>query len=60
MTEGWRCPDCESVYAPWVAQCTRCPLTTFSTAASPVTLLYREDIPGLIDLWMTTARACAA
>ena len=25
MAEGWRCPICESVYAPWMAQCTRCP-----------------------------------
>jgi len=25
MAEGWRCPTCETVYAPWVARCMRCP-----------------------------------
>jgi hypothetical protein len=23
--EGWRCPSCGSVYAPWVAKCSTCP-----------------------------------
>jgi DNA-directed RNA polymerase subunit RPC12/RpoP len=24
--EGWRCPSCGSVYAPWVAKCSTCPI----------------------------------
>jgi predicted ATP-dependent serine protease len=23
--EGWRCPACGSVYAPWMAKCSTCP-----------------------------------
>jgi hypothetical protein len=23
--EGWRCPTCGSVYAPWMAKCSTCP-----------------------------------
>lgn len=25
MNEGWRCPQCGGVYAPWVFRCTKCP-----------------------------------
>lgn len=24
MASGWDCPKCGSVYAPWVASCTKC------------------------------------
>lgn len=24
MSEGWICPKCGSVYAPWVTECVRC------------------------------------
>lgn len=27
---GWECPKCGSVYAPWMAQCSRCPQQTFT------------------------------
>ena len=23
--QGWECPKCLNVYAPWVAQCSKCP-----------------------------------
>lgn len=23
--QGWRCPSCGSVYAPWMAKCSTCP-----------------------------------
>jgi hypothetical protein len=25
-TEGWCCPSCGSVYAPWMAKCSTCPI----------------------------------
>jgi hypothetical protein len=24
--EGWRCPSCGAVYAPWMAKCSTCPI----------------------------------
>ncbi len=32
--QGWECPKCGGVYAPWMAQCTTCPGVTFITAGT--------------------------
>lgn len=33
-SEGWRCPTCGSVYAPWVPKCRLCPGTDVTTTGS--------------------------
>lgn len=32
MSQGWECPKCGRVYAPWMAQCTACPGQTFTAS----------------------------
>lgn len=36
-SEGWRCPSCGSVYAPWVWKCSTCP-PTYVVAPGTTTL----------------------
>lgn len=37
MTEGWKCPQCLAVMAPWVAYCRNCvPVKAISTSTVSV------------------------
>jgi hypothetical protein len=40
--EGWRCPTCGSIYAPWMAKCSTCPVGS-SVAASTITITQDPD-----------------
>lgn len=33
--EGWRCPDCGTVYAPFVPACFKCPVPPITTPSTP-------------------------
>lgn len=42
MTEGWKCPSCGAVYAPFVARCWDCPpsVSVFDTGATNAFVTY--------------------
>lgn len=33
--EGWVCPTCKKVYAPFVAECAQCPMEIMTNGSSP-------------------------
>jgi len=43
MQEGWVCPRCGRVYAPWVAMCSWCSLVTTGS----ITITYPETPGGM-------------
>lgn len=47
MQEGWKCPVCARVFAPWVSQCGYCPgvIATTTTNVPPATP-YRQVTVG--------------
>lgn len=46
--QGWQCPVCGRVYAPWMAQCLSCGNEhTYASYASAATMTYEEFLDRL-------------
>lgn len=52
--QGWECPKCHTVYAPWMAQCTSCPQTIVSSTGTTMCIHQYPEGQGTV----TGGRLC--
>ena len=61
IQQGWQCPVCKRVYAPWVSSCDKCGRdeaknnTTFRAVTTPATINGNTTIG---EIWVGTDRKC--